>query len=221
MERRPRIIICRHAESLEDVDNGVYDVLSDLEIPLTERGREQAHNFGALLAQLLSNNLDARFYTSPGVRNIQTLKIVLPLLSDHVSANVEIEPLIVKQDWGNITAENRPGIEAERYKVGVLRYTFPTGESAASLVRRLTEFKEKMFRVQRDTGCNIVVLSHGFEFRVLLKIILGWSEEQFESFANVGNCEYRMLTMEPDGTYSLNKPLQQRGLQVTRLSNRS
>lgn len=221
MERRPRIIICRHAESLEDVDNGVYDVLSDLEIPLTERGREQAHNFGALLAQLLSNNLDARFYTSPGVRNIQTLKIVLPLLSDHVSANVEIEPLIVKQDWGNITAENRPGIEAERYKVGVMRYTFPTGESAASLIRRLTEFKEKMFRVQRDTGCNIVVLSHGFEFRVLLKIILGWSEEQFESFANVGNCEYRMLTMEPDGTYSLNKPLQQRGLQVTRLSNRS
>lgn len=221
MERKPRIIICRHAESLEDVDNSAYDVLNDLEIPLTERGREQARNFGALLAQLLGGNSDTRFYTSPGVRNVQTLKIVLPLLPDHINANVEIEPLIVKQDWGHVTAENRPGIEAERYKTGVLRYTFPTGESAASLIERLTEFKEKVFRVQRETGCNIVVLSHGFEFRVLLKLILGWSEELFESFANLSNCEYRILTIKSDGTYSLNKPLRQHGLPITRLSKES
>jgi len=34
----PKIIISRHAESLEDTDNNIYDVLSDLEIPLTEKG---------------------------------------------------------------------------------------------------------------------------------------------------------------------------------------
>jgi len=220
MEKRPRTIICRHAESLEDVDNTVYDVLSDLEIPLTERGRGQARNFGTLLAQLLNGNPDVRFYTSPGVRNVQTLKIVLPLLPDHINASVEIEPLIVKQDWGRITAENRAGIEAERYKVGVLRYTFPTGESAAHLIERLAEFKEKIFRMQKETGCNIVILSHGFEFRVLLKIVLGWSEEFFESFANLDNCEYRILTLEADGTYSLNKPLRQHGLPITRLSSK-
>ena len=220
MEKRQQIIICRHAESLEDVDNTVYDVLNDLEIPLTEKGKEQARNFGALLAQLLNGNGDARFYTSPGVRNVQTVKIVLPQLPDHINVSVEIEPLIVKQDWGHITAENRPGIEAERYKTGVLRYTFPTGESAAHLIERLTEFKEKIFQVQRETGCNVVIFSHGFEFRVLLKIILGWSEELFESFANLDNCEYRILTMEADGTYSLNKPLRQHGLPITRLSQK-
>ncbi len=32
----PRIIICRHAESIEDVNDDIYDILSDLEIPLTE-----------------------------------------------------------------------------------------------------------------------------------------------------------------------------------------
>jgi broad specificity phosphatase PhoE len=221
MEKRPRIIICRHGESLEDVDNTVYDVLSDLEIPLTEKGRGQARNFGALLAQLLNGNPDVRFYTSPGIRNVQTLKIVLPLLPDQINASVEIDPLIVKQDWGHITAENRPGIEAERYKVGVLRYTFPTGESAAHLIKRLTEFKEKIFRIQKETGCNIVILSHGFEFRVLLKIILGWNEGLFESFANLDNCEYRILTLEANRTYSLNKPLRQHGLPITRLSGES
>lgn len=221
MEKRSRIIICRHAESLEDVDNTVYDVLSDLEIPLTEKGKEQARNFGALLVQLLNGNRNVRFYTSPGVRNVQTLKIVLPQLPDHVNVSVEVEPLIVKQDWGHIIVENRPIIEADRYKTGVLRYTFPTGESAAHLIERLTEFKEKIFQVQKETGCNIVVLSHGFEFRVLLMLIMGWSEELFESFANLDNCEYRILTLETDGTYSLNKPLRQHGLPITRLSRES
>jgi broad specificity phosphatase PhoE len=215
--KRPRIIICRHAESIEDVDNSIYDVLSDLEIPLTEKGVNQAHNFGAILAQLLKDSTDVRFYTSPGVRNVQTLKIVLPKLSDRTNIHVEVEPLIVKQDWGKITAENRSDIEENRYRTGVLRYTFPTGESAASMIARLTAFKEKMFAVQIETRQDIVVFSHGFEFRVLLMIIMGWGEEIFESFGNLGNCEYRILTMQGDGSYSLNKPLRKHGLPITRL----
>jgi broad specificity phosphatase PhoE len=219
--RNPRIIICRHAESLEDVDNNIYDVLSDLEIPLTEKGVRQAHNFGSVLAQLLKNSTFARFYTSPGVRNVQTLKIVLPKLPDTMNVQVEVEPLIVKQDWGKITAENRPGIEAERYRTGVLRYTFPTGESAESMIRRLKTFKEKIFGVQKDLGHDVVIFSHGFEFRVLLMIIMGWEEELFESFGNLGNCEYRILTMQGDGSYALNQPLKKHGLPITRLLKQS
>ncbi len=219
--KRPRIIICRHAESLEEVDNNVYDVLSDLEIPLTEKGAGQAHNFGAVLAQLLKGSGYVRFYTSPGVRNVQTLKIVLPQLGNGTNINVEVEPLIVKQNWGTITAENRPGIEAERYEAGVLRYTFPTGESAESMISRLTIFKEKIFGIQRDVGHDVVVFSHGFEFRVLLMIIMGWDEELFESFGNLGNCDYRILTMQEGGEYELNKPLQKHGLSITRLRTKS
>ncbi len=215
--RRPRIIICRHAESIEDVNNDIYSVLSDLDIPLTEKGIEQAHAFGAILAQLLEDSEHVRFYTSPGVRNVQTLDIVLPKLCDSTNAHVEVEPLIVKQDWGRITAENRPGIEAQRYETGVLRYTFPTGESAASVIGRLTAFKDKIFGIQRDTGYDIVVFSHGFEFRVLLMIVMGWEEELFESFGNLGNCEHRMLTLQEDGTYALNEPLRKHGLPITRL----
>lgn len=213
----PRIIICRHAESLEDVDNDIYDVLNDLEIPLTEKGIQQANDFGSVLAQLLKGSEYIRFYTSPGVRNVQTLKIVLPKLSDNSNVQIEVEPLIVKQNWGKITAENRPGIEAERYKTGVLRYTFPTGESAASMIDRLTAFKEKIFGIQKDTGHDIVVFSHGFEFRVLLMIIMEWGEELFESFGNLDNCEYRILTMGKDGGYSLNRSLRKHGLPITRL----
>ena len=215
------IIVCRHAESLEDVDNDIYDVLSDLEIPLTEKGIQQAHDFGAVLAQLLKSSEYIRFYTSPGVRNVQTLKIVLPKLSDNSNIHIEVEPLIVKQDWGKITADNRPGIEADRYKTGVLRYTFPTGESASSMIGRITAFKEKVFMIQKDTGHDVVVFSHGFEFRVLLMIIMEWEEELFESFGNLANCEYRILTMGADGKYSLNKPLQKHSFPITRLLKKS
>ncbi len=216
MEKAPRIIICRHAESLEDVDNTVYDVLRDLEIPLTEKGRHQAYNFGSILAQLLPCGGHVRFYTSPGVRNVQTLKIVLPQLPDSIQVNVEVEPLIVKQDWGNITAENRPRIEADRYKTGVLRYAFPTGESAASLISRLECFWKKISAAQKQDKCDVVVFSHGFEFRVLLMLIMGWDEETFESFGNLENCEYRVLALKDDA-YILNKPLRTHGLPVTRL----
>lgn len=217
MMNEPRIIICRHAESIEDIDNTIYDKLNDLEIPLTEKGIRQAHNFGSVLAQLLRNSKFVQFYTSPGVRNVQTLKIVLPKLSDNLNVQVEIEPLIVKQNWGKITAENRPEIEAERYKTGVLRYTFPTGESALSMIRRLERFKEKVFRLQKDTENDIVIFSHGFEFRVLLMLIFGWEEELFESFGNLRNCEYRILTKKENGIYSLNEPLRKHGFPITRL----
>lgn len=217
----PRIIICRHAESIEDVDKNIYSVLKDLEIPLTERGMRQAHDFGAVLAQILKNSEYVRFYASPGVRNIQTLKVILPKLSDNTNIQIEIEPLIVKQDWGKITAANRPVIEAERYSIGVLRYKFPTGESAGDMIGRLTAFKEKIFAIQKKLGHDIVILSHGFEFRVLLMIIMGWNEELFESFGNPGNCEYRILTMEDSGTYSLDRPLRKHGLPITRLLKRS
>ena len=219
--KKSRIIICRHAESIEDVDNSIYDVLSDLEIPLTEKGVQQAQNFGSILAQLLRDSLCVQFYTSPGVRNVQTLKVILSKLPDNVDVQIEVEPLIVKQDWGKITAENRPGIEADRYKIGVLRYTFPTGESASSMIGRLTTFRDKMFALQRETNKDIVVFSHGFEFRVLLMIILGWGEELFESFGNLKNCEYRILTRNSNGDYVLDRPLKKHGLPITRLQQGS
>lgn len=211
-----KIIICRHAESIEDVDNTIYRSLSDLEIPLTRDGVRQAELFVGVLTRLLRRKGTVRFYTSPGVRNMQTLKAVLPRLPDSLNIQIKMDHLIVKQDWGEITPENRVGIEAERYKTGVLRYSFPTGENAASLMRRLTTFVEKILRIQRETGHDIVVFSHGFEFRVLLMIILGWDEDLFESFGNLKNCEYRVLTRSESGLYELNKSLRKHGLPVTR-----
>jgi broad specificity phosphatase PhoE len=85
------------------------------------------------------------------------------------------------------------------------------------MIKRLTEFKDKIFNVQKQIGHDIVIFSHGFEFQVLLKIIMGWDEKLFESFGNLSNAEYRILTMDGNGAYALNKPLQKHSLPITRL----
>lgn len=215
--RQPLIAICRHAESIEDVDDSVYSLMKDLDIPLTGNGVRQGKKLAAELVRVLRGSRRARIYSSKGVRNMQTLALVLPRLTERFDVRTEIEPLIVKQDWGMITSENRPAIEAERYKVGVLRYAFPTGESAASLIRRLTAFRDKILAIQEREGDDIVVLANGFEFRVLLMLILGWSEEEFESYSNLGNCEYRVLTRKAGGSYALDRPLEKHGRPITRL----
>ena len=89
------------------------------------------------------------------------------------------------------------------------------------MLARLTAFKDKVFGIQKEVGHDIVVFSHGFEFRVRLMIVMGWEEEFFESFGNLGNCEYRILTMQQDGEYTLNRPLRKHGLPITRLLKKS
>ncbi len=214
-----KIIICRHAESLEDIDNNIYDLLNDLDIPLTEKGIIQSKSFGGQLPLIIDTTTTVKFFTSPGLRNRQTLDHIIPMMPSSLDYSVEVEPLIVKQDWGNITSFNRAGIEEERYRTGVLRYCFPTGERATAMMQRLSHFKNKIIDLQSSQPCNIVILSHGFEFRVLLMLILGWEEEYFESLANLNNCEYRILFKQDNGEYSLNKPLKCHGLPITRLQS--
>jgi broad specificity phosphatase PhoE len=218
MKEQQRIIICRHAESLEDVDNGIYDTLSDLDIPLTEKGVLQATELGKTLNSLLEGSYKVLFYTSPGARNKQTLELLLASLSKEIWYLTFVEPLLVKQHWGSINSENRPGIEEERYRTGVLRYTFPTGESAESLIKRLSLFKEHICALQDEQTCDIVILSHGFEFRVLLMLFFGWTEEYFESLGNLYNGEHRILYRQRSNVYILNEELRKHGLPITRLA---
>ncbi len=214
---KEKLIVCRHAESLEDVDKTVYDHIPDLQIPLTPKGRDQAHLLGVGLCQMLQPFRKTTFFTSPGKRNQETLEIVLQVLPKELSYALFVDPLIVKQDWGPITTFNRPLIEEARYRTGVLRYAFPGGESAADLIWRLKKFVWTRIRVlQQGTGHDLVIVAHGFEFRVLLMLLLGWEENYFESLANVNNCEHRILTREESGTYTLHQPLRQHGSPVTR-----
>ena len=116
-----------------------------------------------------------------------------------------VETLILKQFWGDVTVENRRGIEIARYKEGVLVYRFPNGESGPQLVNRFKLFIENLRNdfQKEDFPENIVILTHGFEMRVFLMVWFGWSVSYFESLANPRNCEMVTLSLQTSGSYIL------------------
>lgn len=198
------LLVMRHAESLEDIDKTAYERIADEDMPLSERGKEQAARFGDSLAEMLGDNERLRIFLSPSKRVLETALLITARLPYSVHSELTTEPLIKKQDWGAVTMANREEIERERYRAGVLRYQFPSGEDGATLLARFDLFSKKLQGGRLDSGIHTltIAITHGFEMRVLLKTLLGWSEEYFESLAHPRNCEAKRLVVE-NGAYRL------------------
>src|SRR5579885_2505727 len=96
----PKIIFCRHAESVEDVDNQIYEKLTDREIPLTRKGYAEVQKMGEKLALILAGSHCIELYSSTDVRSTTSSEEVLPFLHT-VKCPVFFckEPVIDKQKW--------------------------------------------------------------------------------------------------------------------------
>lgn len=195
-----KLFIMRHAESLEDIDKTAYERIADKDMPLSEYGKEQAMTFGLKFIQELATGKFLRLILSPSKRVLETAEIIVSGLPSHIKWSLSTEYLIVKQDWGNVTIHNRSEIEKERYRVGVLRYQFPNGENGLEMLFRFDLFSKKIKKeIEADSSKQItLIITHGFEFRVLLKSLLKWTEEYFESLAHPYHCELKRLTYYDD-----------------------
>ncbi len=195
----------RHAESLEDIDNTAYEKIADEDMPLSEKGRWQASITGKNLVKEFGEIRHFRFILSPSKRVLETAEIIVSELPSGINWSLSTENLIVKQNWGNVTIHNRKEIEKERYLAGVLRYCFPGGESGAEMLMRFSRFASKL---QSDLLLSaddelVVVITHGFEVRVLLKSLFFWMEDYFESLAHPKNCEMKRVAFEEANSFVL------------------
>ncbi len=203
-----RIIVMRHGESQEDVDKSVYAHTADLDIGLSPRGQEQSIEIGNKLAEILRSGR-VHFYLSPGLRLKQTYDIISAGFSPNINSTHTVEDLILKQNWGDVTVDNRREIEIARYKEGVLVYKFPNGESGAELLERFRTFiynLRKEFE-RDDFPDNVVILTHGFEMRIFLITWFDWSHAFFETLANPRNCELKTIVLQEDGSYQLQEEM--------------
>jgi broad specificity phosphatase PhoE len=134
---------------------------------------------------------------------LETAEIVVSKLPSDIRWSLATEHLIVKQNWGNVTIHNRTEIEKERYRAGVLRYQFPGGESGAEMLFRFDLFaRDLKQRMAASLPGQTLIITHGFEFRLLLKSLLRWTEEYFESLAHPHHCELKRLACH-DGEFLL------------------
>lgn len=206
--------IMRHAESLEDIDYSARSHTKDEDIPLSEHGRAQAIATGiALNRRLRFFNKVFKIFVSPSKRAIETAKLIVSQIKNTV-CQIVIDQLLTKQNTGILNVNNRTQLDRERYKTGVLRYKYPEGESGWEALERFKEFAEKL---QHEDSRRILVITHGFEMRLLLMALLGWNEEYFESIAHPNNCEEKKLKKKKDGNYKLKSKMRKHGRPITRL----
>lgn len=203
-----RIFILRHAESEEDVDPDIYDRAADAEIGLTEEGKQHMAEIAEELREKLRSNSVAG-YTSSAKRLHETFTQLTELLPELDLVVVE-DNRIKKQDWGNVTLANRSEIEAERYRIGVLEYAFPGGESGPQLVERIDTFIEWLREEfqREDYPENALIVTHGFNMRLLLMRLLDMSREEFGALAHPPNGFIAELARTDDG-YELRTELPQ------------
>ncbi len=183
-----QIFVMRHGESQEDIDASLYYRMTDAQIGLTQKGREQVEQAAATLRRLITTR-DIRIFCSPSERVLETCKILEGTLADF-HPKIFSDPRIIKQDWGRVTAANRKQIEAERYRVGVLDYHFPGGESGAELIARVGKFVDSLRSEIADPSqeSTYLVVTHGLEMRIILMLLLGWTKQWFEQIAHPSNC---------------------------------
>lgn len=198
-----KLFVVRHAESLEDVDRMAYERIADEDMPLTDFGKEQAVRFSQQFVGEIGMSKNLRIFLSPSKRVLETAQLIVSSIPKHVRWSLATDSLISKQNWGTVTIHNRNETEKERYRVGVLRYRFPAGESGAEILFRFDLFAKRLEReMSESTSENFLVITHGFELRILLKSLLGWTEEYFESLAHPFHCEMKRVAYD-NGSFLL------------------
>ena len=106
------------------------------------------------------------------------------------------DPRLREQDWGHLRGpEATQSIKRERDEYGTFWYRFPDGESGADVFDRVSLFLESLHRNFRRHSFprNVVIVTHGLTMRLFVMRWFRRSVEEFESWANPGNCAYRVM----------------------------
>jgi len=212
VQRKPqRIYLVRHGESKGNTDANLYTKVPDPEIPLTDRGIEQARDAGQRLKTCIGQGT-IRFWISPHKRSRQTAERILESF-DKDRVTTSQEPRLREQDFGNFqNLEEQKKMHDERKKYGRFNYRFPNGESGADVYDRVSTFMDTMHRYfDQHPGLDAAVLvSHGITCRIFLMRFLRWSIETCENMQNLDNCEIVVLERNDEGWYRVVSDLRTR-----------
>jgi 2,3-bisphosphoglycerate-dependent phosphoglycerate mutase len=161
-----RLILTRHGESefnAKSLWTGTWD------IPLTDKGREQARLMGEALADFTPNV----GFASALMRAQETLKLILA--ANHWDIPVHHSHLLNERDYGELTGLNKWDVEA---KYGADQFTkwrrgwdepVPGGETLKDVYNRALPYFEGHILPLLAQGQTVVLTAHGNTLRALIK----------------------------------------------------
>ena len=178
---------------------------------LTELGREQACEAGALIRDLLGDRGTISAVVSPFERTIQTLYSLQRALGNVRVRRVHVDPRVREQEFGNFQkADMRETHASMSREVGRFYYRRPTGESGADVYDRASTFWESLLRGgftpqealvhnRESPDDALLVVTHGLTMRLLLMRYFAWSPQTFDAVYNPGNCDFWVLAKDASG----------------------
>jgi broad specificity phosphatase PhoE len=186
------MLVMRHAESLEDIDNAIYELVPDHAIGLTVDGQSQALRAAADISRRIGDCRSVSIFCSPARRAEETADIIAAGIRSTTAGAVDVQckvdARLVKQHWGSVTVANRVEELRKRYEAGAMNYKCPEGESGWDVAARMRSFVGELATWPAPLGDAAVIITHGFEVRIALMVLLGWTESEFEQYANPPNC---------------------------------
>lgn len=194
-----------------NVDENLYSTVPDNQMPLSDKGKQQARAVGKRLKEIVGVE-PVKFYVSPYKRTRQTYEGITEFFPASQYTCRE-EPRLREQDFGNF--QNKQAIircRLERKEFGAFYYRFPQGESGADVYDRVSTFIETLHREFKRPNCasNFVLLTHGLTARLFLMRYYHWEVSKFERLWNLENCELVVMELTPDRVrYRLLTPLRE------------
>ncbi|MCG2883112.1 MAG: 2,3-bisphosphoglycerate-dependent phosphoglycerate mutase [Candidatus Nanopusillus sp.] len=173
----PILCLIRHGESLWNKENRFTGWV---DVPLTDKGREQAKRAGEIL-----KSLNIKFdiaYTSLLSRAIETLEIIIKTLGYNIPVIKDIS--LNERHYGDLQGLNKDkvaeiyGKEQVRLWRRSLRVRPPNGESLEDTQKRTIPFFERAIKGDLELNKNVLVVAHGNSLRSIVSYIENLNEEQ-------------------------------------------
>lgn len=175
----PYLLLARHGESEFNAKN-LFTGKTD--VPLTEKGREQA----ATMASAIKDMTPSMAYTSALVRAQDTLEIILHE-NDWRNTPVISHEALNERDYGDLTGKDKAGLEQQYGTEQFLRWRrgwnepIPNGETLQTVYHRVMPYFTDQILPNLKRGLNILVVAHGNTLRALIKHLDDLDDDQVQT----------------------------------------
>jgi broad specificity phosphatase PhoE len=206
--------LLRHGQSLGNVIRdaargqpiNVLDIADrDMDVPLSDLGRRQAHAFGAWLGTRPHDEQPQVVLTSPYVRAVDTAGCVLATAG--LDRKVHQDERLRERELGILDLLTHEGVKARypdeftrRQRLGKFYHRPPGGESWVDVALRLRSLRDSIGREHGDR--RVLLVTHEVVI-VLMRYLL---EDLTEAKAlalgggRIANCSLTTYVTQPDGT---------------------
>ena len=175
------IYSARHGETEFNVR---FCLCGRLDIPLTEKGMEQAH----ILADAMAGKDIQRIICSDLSRAVVTAKIV----GEKLGLSPIPDARLRETDFGRMERGRRDDPEFLRRR-SAFAERFPGGESILQSAHRVYGFLDDIIGSYR--GETILLVSHGWTNKMIASYFMDMSNEEFADFV-LPNCEFSRYEIE-------------------------